>query len=369
MSVASKQLELSPWNKAVAGALAGVIANAAVYPLDIVKTKIQVQPKQKPENVNEDHYYESTLDALRKIAKTEGFGGLYRGLVACLIGCATANFAYFYWYSVVRDIYNSKIRSAATKQTSTATELLLGAVAGNLATLFVLPIAVVTTRQQTQKHEDKKSLFETAKDVLTSNGITGFWKGLNPSIILSINPSITYGSFERIKAILYPNVERLNSGQNFLLGAISKSLATFATQPLIISKVMIQSTQERSKSIESSSENSSDISFEDARDTFITNEKLNEKNETSIITNTLKSSNKKKIQSNQQFNSFTQALIYLYKVEGIPGLFKGIGPQLGKAVIVQGLLFMIKDKVETFMILIILKLIGLKKILLKSKTS
>ncbi|ANB14634.1 hypothetical protein AWJ20_2239 [Sugiyamaella lignohabitans] len=56
MAVISKQLitsataattvaaaPLSPWGKAVAGALAAMAANALVYPLDIVKTRLQVQ--------------------------------------------------------------------------------------------------------------------------------------------------------------------------------------------------------------------------------------------------------------------------------------------------------------------------------------
>lgn len=46
----------------------------------------------------------------------------------------------------------------------------------------------------------------------------------------------------------------------------------------------------------------------------------------------------------KRFNSFIDALAYLFKNEGMRGLFKGIGPQISKGVLVQGLLFMFRDR-------------------------
>merc|ERR1712000_731437 len=43
----SQESELAPWESAVAGAAGAVLANAMVYPLDIVKTRLQVQIKKK----------------------------------------------------------------------------------------------------------------------------------------------------------------------------------------------------------------------------------------------------------------------------------------------------------------------------------
>ena len=96
----------------------------------------------------QDVHYTSALDAIKKILDDEGIGGLYSGINSSLIGVASTNFAYFYWYSVVRSLYVTTQRSP--QMPSTATELSLGAVAGAIAQVFTIPVSVITTRQQTQ---------------------------------------------------------------------------------------------------------------------------------------------------------------------------------------------------------------------------
>jgi len=135
--------------------------------------------------------------------KDEGLAGLYSGMVPSLIGVASANFAYFYWYSVVRTLYITRTNTIGSP--STPVELSLGAVAGALAQLFTIPIAVVTTRQQTQPKGEKKGMFETAREVINSeDGYSGLWRGMKASLVLVINPSITYGAYQRLREVLYP---------------------------------------------------------------------------------------------------------------------------------------------------------------------
>jgi hypothetical protein len=102
---------------------------------------------QEPLTTNDVHYT-STIDAITKIVGDEGITGLYSGINGSLIGVASTNFAYFYWYSVVRTLYLSS--QTLPKPPSTAIELSLGALAGAVAQVFTIPVAVVTTRQQTQ---------------------------------------------------------------------------------------------------------------------------------------------------------------------------------------------------------------------------
>src|SRR3984885_2577581 len=76
-----------------------------------VKTRLQVQVKRKPTDtaptgVDATHYT-STWDAISKIVADDGIIGLYTGINGALIGVASTNFAYFYWYSVVRTLYLS----------------------------------------------------------------------------------------------------------------------------------------------------------------------------------------------------------------------------------------------------------------------
>lgn len=219
MAVLSKN-EVPPWGLAIAGSTGAVLANALVYPLDIVKTRLQVQIKQHAQDApvdahttNEKHYT-GTLHAITSIIEDEGVLGLYSGMAGALLGVASTNFAYFYWYSTVRELYLRRVSGG--KVPGTAVELSLGAVAGALAQLFTIPIAVVTTRQQTQPKNDKKGMLATAKEVIDGeDGWTGLWRGMKASLVLVVNPAITYGAYQRLREVLYPGRTVLKAHEAF----------------------------------------------------------------------------------------------------------------------------------------------------------
>ncbi|KAL1956876.1 hypothetical protein VTO42DRAFT_6724 [Malbranchea cinnamomea] len=296
---------LSPWQSAVAGSAGAVLANAIVYPLDIVKTRLQVQVKsQKLTNGKTSHdtvHYTSTLDAINKIIADEGIAGLYSGINSSLLGVASTNFAYFYWYTIVRTLY---IKSKFPQPPSTATELALGAVAGAIAQVFTIPVAVITTRQQTQPKGEKKGLIDTGREVVNSeDGWSGLWRGLKASLVLVVNPAITYGAYQRLRDILFPKKKNLKPWEAFVLGAMSKALATLATQPLIVAKVGLQSRPPPER-------------------------------------------------QGKPFRSFIEVMRYIVEHEGLLSLFKGIGPQLMKGLLVQGLLMMTKERIELLFVLL-----------------
>jgi hypothetical protein len=177
-----------------------------------------VQVKRSPSSTDgnpADHeHYDSALDAIRKVVKHEGIAGLYAGMAGSLLGVASTNFAYFYWYTVVRTIYMS--RRALQTAPGTAIELSLGAIAGALAQLFTIPVAVVTTRQQTMSKHERKGMLATAMDVIEGeDGWTGLWRGLRASLILVVNPAITYGAYQRLRDAMYPGKKTLKPWEAF----------------------------------------------------------------------------------------------------------------------------------------------------------
>jgi hypothetical protein len=179
-----------------------------------VKTRLQVQEKRKATDPVDAAHYTSTWDAISKIMADDGILGLYSGMNGALIGVASTNFAYFYWYSVVRTLYISS--KTVPTAPGTIAELSLGAAAGAIAQVFTIPVAVITTRQQTQVKEEKKGMFDTAREVITSDdGYSGLWRGLKASLVLVVNPAITYGAYQRLREIIFPGKVNLRPMEAF----------------------------------------------------------------------------------------------------------------------------------------------------------
>jgi solute carrier family 25 (peroxisomal adenine nucleotide transporter), member 17 len=198
-----------------------------------------------------------------------------------------SEYAYFFFYSFVRGTYIRRLTAKLPKGSkvpalSTAAELILGAVAGALAQIFTIPVAVIATRQQIGHSLDRKrksrshrsslsyaevakaapvnknntpsskstsperteaeeyyddSFLGVAREIIEEEGVGGLWLGIKPGLVLTVNPAITYGVYERVKSVLLASATagaKLSPGQAFLVGALSKSLATIVRPPLRI---------------------------------------------------------------------------------------------------------------------------------------
>lgn len=168
---------------------------------------------------------------------------------------------------------------------STAAELLLSALAGGLAQIFTIPVSVIATRQQIGRSLEKQKRVSAAKlasqklakdavgdvekalsdsgetssgtstpteypydetflgvarEIIEEEGPTGLWLGIKPGLVLTANPAITYGCYERVKTALLLAQEKatgtfdgkLSPWMTFSIGAISKTLATIVSNGL-----------------------------------------------------------------------------------------------------------------------------------------
>ncbi|KAH7099615.1 mitochondrial carrier [Auriculariales sp. MPI-PUGE-AT-0066] len=335
MSIPKPQ-ELTPFGHALAGALGSVFSNAIVYPLDTAKTRIQAGRRKQ-----------TILQVILRIIKEEGIAGCYKGFMANMINSFSQSYAYFFFYSLVRGAYLKRLaKNGKAAQISTAVELALGAIAGGLAQIFTIPVAVIATRQQIgrslQRQADLKqsvaaqatldteqktfadavkqpdapstltkpaveqyddSFLGVAREIIREEGVGGLWLGIKPGLVLTVNPAITYGVFERIKATVQPGGGKLSPWTAFCVGATSKTLATVVTYPYIMAKIRVQARTDKSV-LPSSSARGGPGSI--------------------------------------------QILREVLHDQGFKGWYQGMDAQITKAVLSQALLFVSKDQFELY---------------------
>jgi solute carrier family 25 thiamine pyrophosphate transporter 19 len=66
---------------ATAGIMASIIAKTGVFPLDLIRKRLQVQGPTRSRYVNKNiPEYKGVFRSMREIIKAEGLRGLYRGL-------------------------------------------------------------------------------------------------------------------------------------------------------------------------------------------------------------------------------------------------------------------------------------------------
>lgn len=236
---------------ALAGSLATASAKVLLYPLDLIVARLQVQsqlrgPREAPSAAQDaEAEYSSVLDAAKKIYKHEG------GLRAFYTGCPpdvgkgiADSFLFFLAYSFVRQY---QLKKRGSKQLSVIDELSVGIAAGAFAKLITTPLQNIITRQQTSalhaarepgsdaemKNRDRLSVQQIAKQIYSERGLPGFWAGYSASIILTLNPAITFAVDNALRRLLPTSGENQQPASiTFLVAAISKAIATSITYPV-----------------------------------------------------------------------------------------------------------------------------------------
>ena len=260
---------------AVSGSAGTAISTAATYPLDLVGTRLKVQRQLRAQgSVADDEAYGGVSDALQAIPRREGGpSALFAGLGADAARSAADSFLFFLFYSWFRA---RRLRSHGARKSGSGggassylfgavEELAIGAAAGACARLFTTPVSNVVARAQTENlvHGDtgregsasslsspssssppqRRGLGEIFAEIRRQKGILGLWAGYSASLVLTMNPSITFF----LQRTLEKNFTSRWGGDNFalpgvtfLLAAVSKAVATTITYPFQTAKARVQ---------------------------------------------------------------------------------------------------------------------------------
>lgn len=193
----------SPIIRFTAGAIAGSIACAACYPLDLVKTRLIVDSHGK---------YRGILGALTTILKNDGIQGLYKGLTASLcVVVPTLALSYSAYGTIKSAALKSEhpflSQQVDGRETITmAGGLLCGSLSGVISSSFTFPADLVRRQLQVQgfnfqnpssttsnvadvqstfslQQQQKVGSFRIAQDIYRSAGIRGFFRGFFPELL------------------------------------------------------------------------------------------------------------------------------------------------------------------------------------------
>lgn len=191
------------------GALAGATGATAVYPIDLVKTRLQ---NQRTSMIGE-LMYKNSLDCFKKVIRHEGFRGLYRGLAPQLVGVAPEKAIKLTMNDFMRDKLCNKDGSLELWA-----EMVAGGVAGASQVMFTNPLEIVKIRLQVAGEIVGRTKV-SAIGVMKELGFLGLYKGSRACFLRDIPFSAIYfPAYAHFKK-LYADENGYNSPLSLLLAA------------------------------------------------------------------------------------------------------------------------------------------------------
>nr|XP_018685335.1 PREDICTED: peroxisomal adenine nucleotide carrier 1 isoform X2 [Musa acuminata subsp. malaccensis] len=249
-------LDWESLTEATSGAVGALVSTTVLYPLDTCKTKYQAEVQSHGQRK-----YRKLSDVLWEAISTRQFLSLYQGLGTKNLQSFISQFVYFYSYSYFKRWY---LQKSGAKSIGTKANLVVAAAAGACTVVVTQYTVFDQLKQRILRKQSSKVMPADTKS--------------SPAVLSAFSA--------------------------FVLGAISKSVATIVTYPAIRCKVMIQSA---------------DTEDESNKDT-----------------------------QSKTPKTMVGALSSIWGKEGFPGVFKGLQAQILKTVLSSALLLMIKEKISKY---------------------
>jgi len=308
----------------VAASIGGSFSASVLYPLEVLKTKLQAESKLKqpqseqppqaqrqpatedPEppssstnpivpSENDDAFAEpqpplTAVAYARDLYLREGISPFYAGITTSAFQSATEKALYFFAYTGLKNTYSATLATPG-QPIGAAVNLLIGSIAEWAHLPITLPIDCWTTKIQTSG--GKEAPFAILLTMLgDKDGVRGMYRGVQAYTILCLKPAIQYTVFEQVKLVVLANRRAASAAEAFFLGMVARTVATVVVFPYLRAKVMLQSSK---------AEDGGGIPAMVAR---------------------------------------------MYNDGGMAEIFQGIGPELTRGVLSAALMMMVKEKIS-----------------------
>nr|CAD7400968.1 unnamed protein product [Timema poppensis] len=153
----------------LAGASAGFVQSFVCSPMELVKTRIQIQQNNRSS-------YKNPLDCLVKVARTEGYRhGVFKGLGVTILRDVPAVSSYFLAYELMTRSYAAPI--------STLHMLIAGGLAGTFSWVVTYPVDVIKSRLQADGVGKYGGLVDCFRKSVRSEGFSFLTRGLTSTVL------------------------------------------------------------------------------------------------------------------------------------------------------------------------------------------
>ncbi|KAK6581576.1 hypothetical protein PZA11_006267 [Diplocarpon coronariae] len=220
------------------GSLAGAFGAFMVYPIDLVKTRMQNQRSSRVGQL----LYKNSLDCARKVIKNEGFKGLYSGVLPQLVGVAPEKAIKLTVNDLVRGHFSGEDGSIRIPH-----EILAGGSAGACQVVHLHqpprdrqdPAPGAGRGGQERRRRPRRS----AMWIVRNLGLVGLYKGASACLLRDVPFSAIYfPTYNHLKRDYFGESPTKSLGilQLLTAGAIAGMPAAYLTTPCDVIKTRLQ---------------------------------------------------------------------------------------------------------------------------------
>ncbi|XP_044714900.1 mitochondrial carrier protein [Hirsutella rhossiliensis] len=222
----------------VGGLMACGLTHTAVTPLDLVKTRRQVDPK----------LYTSNFQAWGRIYRAEGLRGIFTGWSPTLFGYSAQGAFKYGWYEYFKKTYSDMAGPEAAAKYKTGLYLAASASAEFLADVALCPFEAVKVRMQGSMPNPYAGTVAGIRAVTAKEGWAGLYKGIYPLWGRQIPYTMMkFASFETIVEMMYRRLpgekkdygKAAQTGVSFTGGYLAGILCAIVSHPadVMVSKL------------------------------------------------------------------------------------------------------------------------------------
>ncbi|KAL4238235.1 hypothetical protein ACF0H5_002947 [Mactra antiquata] len=223
----------------VAGGCAGFVEVSIMHPLDLVKTRFQIQ-----RGPDDPMRYNSLADCFKKMYRNEGLLSFYKGILPPLLAETPKRAVKFFTFERYKNMfsYGSYIPQSWVFALS-------GLCSGLTEAVVINPFEVVKVKLQAERSDFKqqRSSYATAREILREHGFgsQGLGKGMTSTLGRhGVFNMVYFGFYHNIKGMVPvaedPSMELL---RRFLIGLASGTLSSIINIPFDVAKSRIQGPQ------------------------------------------------------------------------------------------------------------------------------